>query len=55
MGLLRPTDDPSTQTVTVQVPGQEARILRPSDALDGGDVLPGFSVAVDEIFAQLSI
>lgn len=47
--------DPSTSTVTVQQPGQEARILRPGDVLDGDDVLPGFSLPVDGIFAQLSI
>jgi len=41
--------DPSTSTVTVQAPGQEARILGAGEILDGGDVLPGFSVAVDDI------
>lgn len=45
--------DPATSTVTVQAPGEDARILRPGDELDGGDVLPGFSVAVAEIFAQV--
>lgn len=44
--------DPATETITVETPGQEARILRSGDVLDGGDVLPGFSVAVDDIFAQ---
>ena len=47
--------DPATATVTVQVPGEEARILSSGDTLDGGDVLPGFSVAVDEIFAQMLV
>lgn len=47
--------DPATATVTVQVPGEEARILSSGDALDGGDVLPGFSVAVDDIFAQTQV
>jgi Uma2 family endonuclease len=45
--------DPATSTVAVQTPGEEARILHPGDTLDGGQVLPGFSVAVDEIFAQV--
>ncbi len=45
--------DPATSTITVEIPGLEARILGPGDTLDGGDVLPGFSVAVDEIFAQM--
>ena len=47
--------DPATATVTVQVPGQEARILSSGDMLDGGEVLPGFSVAVDAIFAQTQV
>lgn len=47
--------DPATATVAVQTPGEEARILRSGDTLDGGEVLPGFSVAVDDIFAQMPI
>jgi len=47
--------DPATATVTVQAPGQEGRILSSGDMLDGDEVLPGFSVAVDEIFAQTQV
>jgi Uma2 family endonuclease len=47
--------DPATATITVQTPGQEGRILRSGDILDGGDVLPGFTVPVDDIFAQTQI
>lgn len=47
--------DPATATVAVETPGEEARILRSGDTLDGGEVLPGFSVAVDDIFAQMQI
>jgi len=47
--------DPATATVAVQAPGEEARILRSGETLDGGDVLPGFRVAVDDIFAQMQI
>ena len=47
--------DPATATVTVQVPGEEARILSSGETLDGGDLLPGFSVAVDDIFAQMQV
>ncbi len=47
--------DPATATVTAQVPGEEARILSTGDTLDGGDVLPGFSVAVDDIFSQMQV
>jgi Uma2 family endonuclease len=47
--------DPATATVTVQVPGEEARILSAGDTLEGGDMLPGFRVAVDDIFAQMQV
>ncbi len=47
--------DPATATVVVQTPGEEARVLGSGDTLDGGDVLPGFSVAVDDIFAQMQM
>jgi len=45
--------DPDEETIRVYRPGEDARTLRPGDSLDGGDVLPGFSVSVAEIFAQL--
>jgi len=45
--------DPATATVAVQTPGEEARIFRSGDTLDGGAVLPGFSVTVDDIFGQM--
>jgi Uma2 family endonuclease len=44
--------DPSTTTITVQAPGVEPTVLRAGDTLDGGDVLPGFAVAVGDIFAR---
>jgi Uma2 family endonuclease len=47
--------DPVRQTVTVLVPGEDARVLTRGDTLDGGAVLPGFSVPVAEIFAQTSV
>lgn len=47
--------DPATSTVTVQAPNQEARVLGSGDLLTGGDVLPGFSVAMDDIFAQAHV
>ena len=39
------------QVVEYNSPG-ESRILRPGDRLDGGDILPGFSCPVDDIFAD---
>lgn len=47
--------DPRSRLVTVLAPGQEPRTLGNGDTLDGGDVLPGFEVAVAEIFAQLDV
>lgn len=47
--------DPAARTIAVLIPGQEARILSGGDALDGGDVLPGFSVPVEEIFAHAQL
>ena len=44
--------DPESRAVVVLTPGEEARLLSAGDTLDGGDVLPGFSVPVDEIFEQ---
>ena len=42
--------DPCQRSVTVQTPGHPARTLYAADTLDGGDVLPGFSVRVGELF-----
>lgn len=46
--------DPWQETITVFAPDAEERVLRPGDTLDGGDVLPGFSVPVAQIMAQLT-
>ena len=43
--------DPEKTTITVIASGKSTKVLRAGDTLDGGDVLPGFSVAVGEIFA----
>jgi Uma2 family endonuclease len=47
--------DPARWTITVETPGQEACILQAGDMLDGGEILPGFSVPIDEIFAQMPL
>jgi Uma2 family endonuclease len=44
---------PDTKEVIVHVPGQPAKILHIDDVLDGGNVLPGFSVAIKDIFTPL--
>ncbi len=42
---------PEQRMVTVFTPDHTARLLYEDDTLDGGDVLPGFSIAVADIFA----
>ena len=41
---------PASQTITVHRPGVPALTLTGDDVLDGGDVLPGFSLPLSEIF-----
>ena len=43
--------DPERRTVTVHRAGQAPEILDESATLGGGDVLPGFSLPVERIFA----
>ena len=44
--------DPKTQTADVHTSATECRHLRPSQSLDGGDVLPGFKLPLKELFAS---
>ena len=41
---------PATRTVSVRTPHGAARTLGAGDDLDGGEVLPGFRIAVAELF-----
>jgi Uma2 family endonuclease len=43
--------DPASQTVTIFRLDEPPTKLGVGDTLDGGEVLPGFSVAVAELFA----
>jgi Uma2 family endonuclease len=43
--------NPRTRTVTVYRSLSDIRVLTAQDSLDGYDLLPGFSVAVSDIFA----
>lgn len=47
--------DPLAETVTVHRPEAEQDTLRAGDTLTGGDVLPGFSVPVADIFSELQL
>ena len=42
--------DPRRKAVTVHAPGAEPRVLGSGERLEGGDVLPGFSVPVLSLF-----
>ena len=44
--------DPDPKTVTVFAEDQPVSVIGSDGVLDGGEVLPGFSVAVAEIFAE---
>jgi Uma2 family endonuclease len=45
--------DPATRTIVVHTPDAPDRTLTEADVLDVGDVLPGFRVAVREVFVDL--
>lgn len=47
--------DPMAREALVLAPGQEPFTLTAADTLDGGSVLPGFSVPVGDIFAQVKV
>ncbi|GIK30398.1 MAG: Uma2 family endonuclease [Chloroflexi bacterium] len=44
---------PETRTVEVYIPGQAHKTLTEADTLDGAPVLPGFTLAVKDIFPPL--
>lgn len=43
--------DLETETIDVWIPSQPVKRLRIGDILEGGDVLPGFTLPVSELFA----
>jgi Uma2 family endonuclease len=43
---------PDEQQVVVHSPGQPAQIVNIDGVLDGGDVLPGFTLPLRDIFAR---
>jgi Uma2 family endonuclease len=46
--------DPRSRTIAIYLsPDKPARTLSESEVIDGGDVLPGFSVAIAEFFKPL--
>lgn len=45
--------DPANRTVTVYAADRSARLLTEADAVNGGDVLPGFRCPVADLFAGI--
>lgn len=45
--------DPVARTVTVYTAPDQSNLLTEEETLDGGDVLPGFTLALRELFAEL--
>jgi Uma2 family endonuclease len=45
--------DPAARTVRVSTAPNDFRLLTEADTLDGGDVLPGFTLSLQEFFAKL--
>ncbi len=45
--------DPDARTVTVFTAPEQSKELNEDQILDGGDVLPGFTLALRELFAEL--
>ena len=45
--------DPKTNTADVYTSPTDCRHLKPSQSLDGGDVLPGFKLPLKELFASV--
>jgi Uma2 family endonuclease len=43
---------PISQIIEIHAPGQAVQIINNDGTLEGGDVLPGFKLAVREIFEQ---
>ena len=47
--------DPSLRTVTVHRPGGPITVHREDDDVDGGDVLPGFTLRVGDLFGPVDL
>jgi len=45
--------DPKSRTVAVYAKSDEPVVLSENQTLDGGDVLPGFTLALRELFSEL--
>lgn len=44
--------DPRREIASIHVPGQPVRTIDRTGSLEGGDILPGFSLALADVFAE---
>lgn len=44
--------DPRREVATIHIPGQPVRVLDRADALDGGEILPGFTLKLSDAFDE---
>ena len=47
--------DPATRSVKVYTNVDQATVLQDEQTLQGGDILPGFSLPLRELFAELDL
>lgn len=52
VGVIVWVVNPDTHEVEIYAPGHKVKILSENDTLDGGDVLPGFTLAVKDVFPK---
>ncbi|MDX2160967.1 MAG: Uma2 family endonuclease, partial [bacterium] len=45
--------DPAARTIEVYTPGQSPKLLKPGDTLDGGAILPGLTLSIQQVFDEL--
>jgi hypothetical protein len=48
-----PDPDPPLWAINIYAPGQPVETVGPDGTLTGGSALPGFSIVVSTLFAQL--
>jgi Uma2 family endonuclease len=52
VGVMVWVINPETREVEIYKPGHKVKILTENDVLDGDDVLPGFTLAVKDVFPK---
>ncbi len=44
--------NPRTEQVLVHAPGADVKVLGVGDTLEGGDVVPGWQLPIEELFSS---